>query len=63
MEWILSNWELIAIIILAIDKLVTMTPPGLKVFGWDIGKNDDMIWATIKGVFLKIFGKSAPKVG
>ena len=62
MEWILSNWELVAIIILAIDKLVTMTPPGLKVFGWDIGKNDDMIWSTIKGVFLKIFGKNAPKV-
>lgn len=62
MEWVLSNWEYVALIILAIDKLVTMTPPGFTIGGWDIGKNDDMIWSTTKGIFLKVFGKTAPKV-
>jgi hypothetical protein len=63
MDFILSHWDTIVIIILIIDKIVTATPPGKIIFrGYDIGKNDDMIWSTVKGMFLRIFNKKQPKI-
>ena len=38
MEWMMSNWEYVAIGILVIDKLVALSP----------SKMDDLIWSTVK---------------
>jgi len=47
MEMILANWEYILIGILAIDKIVALTPST-----WD-----DLIWTSIKKSIFKIVGK------
>jgi len=48
MEWISDNWQLIALVILALDKVVAATPV----------KWDDIILTAIKGAFKSIgFGK------
>ena len=38
MEWMMSNWEYVAIGILVIDKLVALSP----------SKMDDLLWSSIK---------------
>tara|TARA_R100001594_G_scaffold93789_1_gene128001 strand:+ start:242 stop:385 length:144 start_codon:yes stop_codon:yes gene_type:complete len=47
MEAILNNWEYVLIGILAIDKIVALTPST-----WD-----DLIWTSIKKSIFKIAGK------
>ena len=47
MEAILNNWEYILIGIMAIDKVVAMTPST-----WD-----DLIWTSIKKAIFKGLGK------
>ena len=47
METILNNWEYILIGILAIDKVVALTPST-----WD-----DIIWTSIKKSIFKVVGK------
>ena len=47
MELLLENWEYILIIILAVDKIVALTPST-----WD-----DLIWTSIKKSIFKIVGK------
>ena len=47
MEIISANWEYILIGILAIDKIVALTPST-----WD-----DLIWTSIKKSIFKIVGK------
>jgi len=47
MEIITGNWEYILIGILAIDKIVALTP----------GTWDDLIWTSIKKSIFKIVGK------
>ena len=47
MELLLENWEYVLIIILAIDKIVALTPST-----WD-----DLIWTSIKKSIFKIVGK------
>jgi len=47
METILNNWEYILIGILAIDKVVALTPST-----WD-----DLIWTSIKKSIFKVVGK------
>ena len=47
MEIIVNNWEYILIGILAIDKVVALTPST-----WD-----DLIWTSIKKSIFKIVGK------
>ena len=47
MELILANWEYILIGILAIDKVVALTPST-----WD-----DLIWTSIKKAIYKVAGK------
>ena len=47
MEFIINNWEYILIGILAIDKVVALTPST-----WD-----DLIWTSIKKSIFKIVGK------
>ena len=47
MEAITANWEYILIGILAIDKLVALSPTE-----WD-----DLIWTSIKKTIFKIAGK------
>tara|TARA_R100000664_G_C2752636_1_gene139917 strand:+ start:434 stop:577 length:144 start_codon:yes stop_codon:yes gene_type:complete len=47
MELLINNWEYALIIILAIDKIVAMTPST-----WD-----DLIWTSIKKSIFKIVGK------
>ena len=43
MEWMMSNWEYVAIGILVIDKLVALSP----------SKMDDLIWSSIKKMIPK----------
>ena len=47
MEFILANWEYALIFILAIDKVVALTPST-----WD-----DLIWTSIKKSIFKVMGK------
>ena len=47
MELIIANWEYVLIGILAIDKIVALTPST-----WD-----DLIWTSIKKSIFKIAGK------
>ena len=43
MEWMMSNWEYVAIGILVIDKLVALSP----------SKMDDLIWSSVKKMIPK----------
>jgi len=43
MEWMMSNWEYVAIGILVIDKVVALSP----------SKMDDLIWSTVKKMLPK----------
>ena len=47
MELLLENWEYILIGIMAIDKIVALTP----------SKWDDLIWTSIKKSIFKVMGK------
>ena len=47
MELIIANWEYVLIGILAIDKIVALTPST-----WD-----DLIWTSIKKAIFKVVGK------
>lgn len=47
MEIIIENWEYMLIAILAIDKVVALTPNT-----WD-----DLIWTSIKKSIFKVVGK------
>ena len=47
MEIVINNWEYVLIGILAIDKVVALTPST-----WD-----DLIWTSIKKSIFKIVGK------
>ena len=47
MEQIIANWEYVLIAILAIDKVVALTPST-----WD-----DLIWTSIKKSIFKVMGK------
>jgi uncharacterized membrane protein len=47
MEIIINNWEYILIGILAVDKVVALSPSE-----WD-----DLIWTSIKKALFKIVGK------
>ena len=47
MELIVNNWEYILIGILAVDKVVALSPSE-----WD-----DLIWTSIKKALFKIVGK------
>ena len=46
-ELLTSNWEYVLIIILAIDKIVALSPTE-----WD-----DLIWTSIKKSIFKVVGK------
>ena len=47
MNVLLENWEYVLIIIMAIDKIVALSPTE-----WD-----DLIWTSIKKSIFKIIGK------
>ena len=47
MEWVSANWEYALIAILAIDKMVALSPSE-----WD-----DLIWTSIKKAMYKVVGK------
>ena len=48
MNIILENWEYILIAIMAIDKMVALSP----------SKWDDLIWTSIKGLLFILTGKN-----
>ena len=48
MNIILENWEYILIAIMAIDKMVALSP----------SKWDDLIWTSIKGLLFKLTGEN-----
>ena len=47
MSFLMSNWEYILICLLAVDKIVALTP----------NQWDDLIWTSIKKAIYKIAGK------
>ncbi len=47
MDWVISNWEYVLICLLAIDKIVALSPSE-----WD-----DLIWTSIKKSIFKLAGK------
>ena len=47
MEFIAENWEYMLIVIMAVDKIVALSPT----------KWDDLIWTSIKKSIYKIMGK------
>ena len=47
MEFLSSNWEYILIGLLAVDKMVALSP----------SKWDDLIWTSIKKAIYKVVGK------
>ena len=47
MDWIVSNWEYVLIGLLAVDKIVALSPSE-----WD-----DLIWTSIKKSIFKLAGK------
>ena len=46
-DFLISNWEYMAIVILCIDKAIALSPSE-----WD-----DLIWTAAKNAIFKIFGK------
>ena len=46
MDLILSNWEYIVILIMAVDKIVALSPT----------KWDDLIWTSVKKSSYKVMG-------
>ena len=46
-QWLVENWEYVAIGILLLDKAVALSPM----------KQDDLIWASVKGAVMKLAGK------
>ena len=47
MEFLISNWEYVLIVVLAIDKIVALTPNT-----WD-----DLIWTSVKKTIMKVVMK------
>ena len=47
MSFLISNWEYALIILLAIDKMVALSP----------SKWDDLIWTSVKKALYKVVGK------
>tara|TARA_R110002020_G_scaffold82687_7_gene205067 strand:- start:5024 stop:5176 length:153 start_codon:yes stop_codon:yes gene_type:complete len=46
-EWLTSNWQIVTIGILIVDKIVALSP----------SKMDDLLWSSVKGLIYKIVGK------
>lgn len=46
-QWLIDNWQLVAIVILVVDKAVALSPM----------KQDDLIWSSVKGAVYKLAGK------
>ena len=46
-EWITSNWQIVTIGILVVDKLVALSP----------SKMDDLLWTSFKNLLYKITGR------
>ena len=47
MSFLMNNWEYALIILLAIDKIVALSP----------SKWDDLIWTSVKKALYKVVGK------
>lgn len=47
-DFLLNHWQIIAIIIFVIDKIVMIIP----------GKYDDMIWTALRWIIYKLTGKT-----
>ena len=47
MSFLINNWEYALIILLAIDKIVALSP----------SKWDDLIWTSVKKAIYKVVGK------
>tara|TARA_Y100001963_G_scaffold64188_1_gene89515 strand:+ start:256 stop:405 length:150 start_codon:yes stop_codon:yes gene_type:complete len=46
-EFLTSNWQIITIVILVVDKIVALSPTTM----------DDLIWTSVKGFLYKVTGK------
>lgn len=46
-EWLTSNWQIVTIAILIVDKIVALSP----------SKMDDLLWSSVKGLIYKLVGK------
>ncbi len=57
MDWILQNYDTIALCLLIADKVASATPPSLVIWGIPIGLWDNQIVAGVKKIFKSIFIK------
>ena len=48
-QWLIDNWQLVAIVILVVDKAVALSPM----------KQDDLICSAVKGAVYKLAGKES----
>ena len=46
-QFLIDNWQMVALVILVIDKAVALSPM----------EQDDLIWSSIKGAVYKLAGK------
>ena len=46
-EWLTSNWQIVTIGILIVDKIVALSP----------SKMDELFWSSVKGLIYKLVGK------
>lgn len=58
MEFIVANWEYFLLGFYVAEKIVKLTPPTLTVFGFNIGKYDDIVVDVAKQI---ITGLKKPK--
>ena len=47
MSFLMNNWEYILICLMAVDKIVALSP----------SKWDDLIWTSVKKMIMKVAGK------
>ena len=52
MQFLISNWEYVLIVVLAIDKIVALTPNT-----WD-----DLIWTSVKKTIMKVVKKGLKRL-
>jgi len=59
MEHVIGNWEYILLGFMIAEKIVKLTPPTLTIWGFPIGKYDDLVIDGIKEIIFKIAKKKS----
>ena len=57
MEFLFEHWEKILVGFYIAEKIVKLTPPTLTIWGFPIGKYDDIVVDGVKSILVKIVSK------